>query len=276
MNYNQSETASGTERDPRRSDSAMIAELLARLDRKQEESKQEEVHRSIDLIELFYYLLSKLRYIVLGMVLGGILLGIYGGLLVTPIYEATSKIYIMGSTGSSILTDLQIGSALAQDYQEVFKTWEVHQMVNESLGTSYGYTELENMVSIDNPGDTHIISITVSNPDPQAAADIANAYADAAKTFIAQTMDTDEPNTFSYALVPSKAGGISTTGYIIRGILLGTAVACVWLILNFLLDSRPKTPEDIMRYANIPTLAVFPANPSLSGDRAHRKKERKL
>ncbi len=276
MNYNQSETASGTERDRHRSDSALVAELLARLDRKQEVKNQEEAHRSIDLIELFYYLLSKLRFIVLGMVLGGMLLGIYGGLLVTPIYEATSKIYIMGSTGSSILTDLQIGSALAQDYQEVFKTWEVHQMVNESLGTSYGYTELEKMVAIDNPDDTHIISITVSNPDPQTAADIANAYADASKTFIARTMDTDEPNTFSYALVPTKASGISTTGYIIRGILLGTVVACVWLVLNFLLDSRPKTPEDIMRYANIPTLAVFPANPNLSGDREHRKKERKL
>ncbi len=276
MNYNQSETASGTERDRHRSDSALVAELLARLDRKQEVKNQEEAHRSIDLIELFYYLLSKLRFIVLGMVLGGMLLGIYGGLLVTPIYEATSKIYIMGSTGSSILTDLQIGSALAQDYQEVFKTWEVHQMVNESLGTSYNYTDLEKMVTIDNPDGTHIISITVSNPDPQTAADIANAYADASKTFIARTMDTDEPNTFSYALVPTKASGISTTGYIIRGILLGTVVACVWLVLNFLLDSRPKTPEDIMRYANIPTLAVFPANPNLSGDREHRKKERKL
>ena len=284
MNYNRTEPSGKTEKQRQSGEAELLAEILSRMDAKQKDgqsgssqnSENSNATQSINLVELFYYMLTKVHVIVIGMVVGALALGMYASARVTPIYSATAKLYIIGTTGNSILSDLQIGSSLAMDYQEVFQTWEVHQMVNESLGTSYSYTDLEKMVTIDNPDDTHIISITVSNPDPQTAADIANAYADASKTFIAQTMDTDEPNTFSYALVPTKASGISTTGYIIRGILLGTVVACFWLVLNFLLDSRPKTPEDIMRYANIPTLAVFPANPNLSGDREHRKKERKL
>ena len=85
-------------------------------------------------------------------------------------------------------------------------------------------------------------------------------------------MDTDEPSTFSIALVPSVAGGTSITGYIIRGILLGTVLAGGILVLIFLLDNRPKSPEDIMRYANISTLAVIPNHPELSGDKQHRSK----
>jgi capsular polysaccharide biosynthesis protein len=44
------------------------------------------------------------------------------------------------------------------------------------------------------------------------------------------------------------------------------------LVLAFMLDNGPKSPEDIMRYANIPTLAVVPANPELSGVKKKRKK----
>ena len=233
--------------------------------------KTDEV-QTISLEELFYYLLSRMHLILLVMAAGGILLGCFAAWWVTPIYTATSKLYLMGNTGSSIITDLQIGTSLTMDYQEVFKTWEVHQMVNEELGTDYSYTALQNMLTISNPDDTRIIYITVRNPDPQAAADIANAYADAAKKFIVDIMNTDEPSTFSVALVPSTASSIGVSGYVIRGILMGTVLAVGILVLAFMLDNGPKSPEDIMRYANIPTLAVVPANPELSGVKKKRKK----
>ena len=85
-------------------------------------------------------------------------------------------------------------------------------------------------------------------------------------------MDMDEPSSFSIALVPSVAGGISVTGYIIRGILLSTVLVGGILVLIFLLDNRPKSPDDIMRCANIPTLAVIPKHPELSGDKKHKRK----
>jgi len=178
----------------------------------------------------------------------------------------------MGTTGSSIIADLQIGTVLTMDYQEVFKTWEVHQMVNEELGTDYSYSMLQSMITVSNPEDTRVLYITARHPDSQTAADIANAYASAAKRFIVQTMQTDEPSTFSIALVPGMASGGGVTGYVIRGILLGTVLVCGLLVLIFLLDNRPKSPDDIMRCANLPTLVVIPANSELSGFRRHGRK----
>ena len=89
---------------------------------------------------------------------------------------------------------------------------------------------------------------------------------------ILETMDTDEPSTFSVALVPSVASSTSITDYVLRGILLGTMAVIGILVLIFLLDNRPKSPEDIMQAANIPTLAVIPSHPELSGDREHRRR----
>ena len=280
MNYNPNEPSDRMDAERRSTEAELFAEILSRMDGKQQGGQSGAAQtagnqpqaKTIDLVELFYYLLSKLHFLLLGMIAGAVLLGAYASSSITPIYTATSKLYIMGTTGSSIIADLQIGTVLTMDYQEVFKTWEVHQMVNEALGTNYSYSALQNMISVSNPEDTRILYITARHPDSQTAADIANAYAAAAKRFIVQTMKTDEPSTFSIALVPGTASGGGVTGYVIRGILLGTVLAGGVLVLVFLLDSRPKSPEDVMRYANIPTLAVIPASPHLSGAKTRGRK----
>ena len=269
MNNNYNNTDSEAQRTH---DEQMFARILSRMSEQDTDSTAPQggkvgARQTIDLVELFYYLLARVHVIILGMVLGGVLLGFYAANSITPMYSATSKLYIMGTTGSSIIADLQIGSVLTMDYQEVFQTWEVHELVNEELGTNYSYSTLQSLITVTNPEDTRVLYITARHPDAQTAADIANAYAVAAKKFIVQTMNTDEPSTFSIALVPSVSSGNGVTSYVIRGILLGTVLAGGILVLIFLLDSRPKSPEDIMRYANIPTLAVVPANPNLSGSK---------
>lgn len=269
MNNNYNNTDSEAQRTQ---DEQMFARILSRMSEQDTDSTAPQggkvgARQTIDLVELFYYLLARVHVIILGMVLGGVLLGFYAANSITPMYSATSKLYIMGTTGSSIIADLQIGSVLTMDYQEVFQTWEVHELVNEELGTNYSYSTLQSLITVTNPEDTRVLYITARHPDAQTAADIANAYAVAAKKFIVQTMNTDEPSTFSIALVPSVSSGNGVTSYVIRGILLGTVLAGGILVLIFLLDSRPKSPEDIMRYANIPTLAVVPANPNLSGSK---------
>lgn len=244
-------------------EAALCAELLMKLTAEEQQkhagrqSAPNGQPKTIDLVELMYYLLTKLHYILLGALIFALLAGM-GAAGSTPIYTATSKLYIVGQSGSSILADLQVGSYLTMDYQEVFKTWEVHQMVNEALGTDYSYSMLQGMIMVENPEDTQVLYITVRHPDAQMAADIANAYGNAAKRFITQTMGTDEPSTFSVALVPSVASSRSVTSSVVRGILLGTVLAVGVLVLLFLMDNRPKSPEDIMKTAGIPTLAVIP------------------
>lgn len=264
MNYrdmDQGETDG--KRRARQQEAELCAELLLKLTAEEQQKRAgrqaapNEHPQMLDLIELMYYLLTKLHYILLGALIFA-LLGGMGAAGSTPIYTATSKLYIVGQSGMSILTDLQIGSFLTMDYQEVFKTWEVHQMVNDELGTDYSYSMLQGMVTVENPEGTQVLYITVRNPDAQMAADIANAYGNAAKRFITQTMGTDEPSTFSVALVPSVASSRSVTSGVVRGILLGTALVVGVLVLLFLMDNRPKSPEDIMKAAGIPTLAVIP------------------
>ena len=273
----------GNEGDQERisAEARLFEEIISRLDAKQSASAANQAPAqagnqpmTIDLIELFYYCLSKCHLVVIAALLGAILMGVSNVYLSQPVYTATSKLFIVGQTEESVILDLQIGTVLTMDYQEVFKTWEVHQMVNDLLKTEYPYSMLQSMLTVTNPEDTRILYITVRNTDAEMAADIANAYAVAAKQFITESMLTDEPTTFSVALVPSVASSSSTTSQIIKGFLLGTVLAGGLLVLAFVLDTRPKSPEDIMNCSGLPTLAVIPVG--LEGTGKHKRSGKKV
>lgn len=48
---------------------------------------------------------------------------------------------------------------------------------------------MQSMLTVSNPEDTRVLYITVTYPDEKMAAEIANSYAEAAKTFIIKNMD---------------------------------------------------------------------------------------
>ncbi len=222
----------------------------------------EDQGREIDLVALFWHVVGEIRWVILAAILGTLVAGIYAFFFHVPVYSATSKLYIL-STGESVvnLSDLQIGSSLANDYTEVFKTWEVHQMVREGLGLDpavYSYGFMQRNLSISNPTSTRLLYITYKDTNREMAANIANAYAEAGKKFIVDVMNTKEPSKFSMALTPSSPTGRGKTTYVILGFLIGTVLALAVLVAMFLLDDRPRTPDEITKVTGLPVLAVIP------------------
>ena len=88
-------------------------------------------YSGIDWISVLFRLLEKIHWIVLAALAGALLAWFYATGIVTPVYQATSKIFIAGSDTTLSISDLQLGSTLAVDYQEVLKIWHVHELVDE-------------------------------------------------------------------------------------------------------------------------------------------------
>ena len=182
-----------------------------------EQKPQQPEVKTIDLIGLFFAILEKFWLVAICAIMGALVMGWMAGKGVT-MYTATSKLYIVDtSSGSLNISNLQLGTVLTLDYQEVFKTWEVHEMVIDDLELPYTYSEMQSMLTITNPEDTRILYITVPYPDAKMAADIANSYAKAAKQFIINTMRGEEPSSFSIALEPSVGRSVSRSNRIIMG-----------------------------------------------------------
>lgn len=214
----------------------------------------------IDLLELFYYLLENIKLLIIAAATGAVFMLLLSLFVLTPKYEATAKLYVMSQSDSAInLSDLQIGSYLTSDYQEVFKAWEVHEQVLQNLGLDYTYEELEGMLEITNPSDTRMLYITVNSSDPKEATDMANEYARVARDYIYNMMGTDEPSFFSVALEPLDPVSPRKALNTILGLLVAGLIMAAILVVRFIRDDKIKTADDITKYIGIPTLAIVPA-----------------
>ena len=212
----------------------------------------------IDLGALFYRFLEKIHWILLTALVGAAIAGVVVFKFITPIYEATAKIYIVGSDTTISLSDLQIGSNLAADYQEVFKNWHVHELVDKRLNLDYSYSKLAGMITITNPQNTHVLYVTVKSPDPEEAKIIADTYAQVAREFIATKMDMREPNIFEEAKLPDKPVTPKKTRDIVIGFALGALLAMAVIAIKFFSDDRIMTSEDITKVGNLATLGMVP------------------
>lgn len=222
----------------------------------------------IDLMELMYRLLERAKQIVVIAVLAALLTAVWTLFLVNPKYTATSKLYVLNPSDNVLnLSDLQIGSYLAADYKEVFSNWHVHEMVLQRTGLNYTYEQLGDMVSITNPSGTRILYISIISESADEAKLMADTYAAVAQEFISTTMDTEQPNLFEEALKPTTPSSPNKTRNIILGFLVGAIFAIIGFTIQFLLDDRIRTEEDVEKYFGMPSLGMMP---KLSRDASSR------
>lgn len=233
--------------------------------------EREDDEAQIDLMELFYRLIEKMRYIVTATVACALAAALITMLFIAPKYTATAKLYVKNGSGSGInLSDLQIGNYLASDYTEVFSNWHVHEQVIENLNLPYDYDQMDEMIDITNPSDTRILYINVTSKDAREAQQIANEYARVAQEFIADKMETSEPSLFEEALLPSRPTSPSLTMNTLLGFFVGLLCSCGFFVVQFLLDDRIRTSEDIERISGLTTLGMMPVQ---SAERARQEKK---
>ena len=213
----------------------------------------------IDLVEIFYLLWNNIFKIILCMLLGAVLAFSYSRFLITPLYKATSKMYINTSSKTVVdISDLQISNQLRGDYKALMTSRELMDAVIKDLDLDYTTKQLNQMISIDNPTDTRIITVTVTSPKPVEAADIANDLANRAKDFLPEIMKSEDPIVYESALVPDRKASPSNSRNTIIGALIGAVLSCGLLIVRYLMNDTIVTPDDTLKYLGVQPLAVIP------------------
>lgn len=213
----------------------------------------------IDLMEIGYLLWNHILMILLCLVIGAAGAFAFTKFCITKQYTATTSMYIVGDTDSLVdLSSLQIGSQIKGDYQELIKSEDIMQEIIDDLGLDITYGTLISKVTITNPSDTHIIKISVQDPDPQMAADIANQIASVAKKKLPEIMKITAPEIYNKAKAPAGASSPNTMKNTALGGFVVAMIYCAYLIINFLLNDTFVTPEDINRVFGVQPIAVVP------------------
>lgn len=243
--------------------------------------KENEDEVEINLLELVSFYWARKGIIIAGFLLGAVLMGLITYYLITPRYTAVSKLYMVSASSDSIvdLTDLNIGTSLSTDYEELLRVRPIFEEVIEKEKLPYTYEQLLDMVSVSTVADTRILSISVESTKPEEAMKIANRLADMAVSELPKLMDTSKPNIAERAILPEKKSSPSLSRNTIIGALAGMALVLAVLTFFYMTDDTMKSAEDIEKEFGIMPLTVIPEGDveAISDDREKeiQKKKRK-
>lgn len=225
-----------------------------------EKTYQDDDEIEIDLIGLFLALKKKLWLIVLMTILGGGATGAYSYFVIPPTYESTSMMYVLSKeTTLASLADLQIGSQLTADYQVMITSRPVMEEVIENLGLNLTYKELKEKLSINNPSNTRIISLTIEDGDPVRAKTIVDEVATVSSNYIGDIMELVPPKLIETGVIPIEKSSPNHKKNTLIGALVGAMLVSGIVVLKTILNDSIKSEDDVERRLGLTVLAVVPA-----------------
>lgn len=186
----------------------------------------------------------------------------YSLFIATPKYNSTTRVYVVNQKkdNQAITTqDVQLGTLLVKDYKEIILSNSVMSDVVAKNKLQITPGELAKKISVDAPKDTRIISITVTDKDPQKARDLANAVREVSADKIKEVTKIEDVTTLEQAeaaLTPSSPNVFKNS---VLAALLGLILAVGGVVLIELMDDRIKRPEDIEETMDLVLLGVIPS-----------------
>lgn len=244
-----------------------------------EKKRNDNEEMEIDLLELLMVMKKHLSAILLAGIVGLVIMFAYTSFLVTPLYSASSMMYVMpdnsNSMNSSTLSDLQVGQQLTSDYSSMIKSRSFMEDVIKKLNLTIDYQRLLEKVEVTNPTDSRILQVTVNDPNPQIAADIANEVASVAESRLKEITGTQAIKIYEEAAVLDRPSSPSLKKNCALGLLAGLVLAMAVITILYLLDDTIKTEDDIEKYLGMTTLAVLPYNGRKQQRQAQKHKKQR-
>ena len=220
----------------------------------------------IDLWEILKVLLHRAWAIILAAVIcGGIAFG-YTFLLVDPLYEASTLLYVnnsdisVGASSFSISSaDLTAAQKLVETYIVILNSRTALNEVIEEANLPYEYDELKRMISASAVNATEVFEVVVTSKDPAEAEKIANTIANVLPDKISDIVLGSDVRIVDYAVIPSHRSSPSYTRNTAIGILIGVVFCAVIVVLMHLFDENIHTEDYLTQtYPDIPLLSVIP------------------
>ena len=213
----------------------------------------------IDLLELLREFRRRI-WIILGViVLFGGVAGAFSKFVLTPQFKSTAMVYILSKeTTLTSLADLQIGSQLTKDYKIIVTSRRVLNQVIDEMELGLTYKDLKEKVTIDNPQDTRILSISVEDPDPNMAKMIADKIATVSSDYIGDIMEMVPPKLIEEGEEPVLKSSPSNAKNALIGGLLGAVLICGLITVQVVMNDTIRTEEDVTKYLGLSVLASVP------------------
>ncbi len=205
----------------------------------------------------YWRLIVQNRLIIAVSTLVGLIAAIAITFTTTPLYESQAEIFVSTPASTLDISALATGSSFSQQrvksYAQIVDSPLTLEPVIRELGLKMTWTELAGMITASAPLDTVLITLTVTDTDPQRAADIANAVADQFGVTVSDLelhgIGIDSPvkvSTVESALPAEAPASPKKAINLALGLLLGFGLGIGLASLRKLLDNTVKNEDDLL------------------------------
>jgi capsular polysaccharide biosynthesis protein len=219
------------------------------------------MEETLNLEDILEVIKKNLWMIISLMLLFGAIAAFATALLMTPQYEANTQILVSQSENAESVNnqDIQASLQLINTYRDIILSPTVLDDVVDSLGLEQSTGALANQITVNNQDQSQVITVTVSDENPQNAEVIANEIALVFQDRITEVMNVDNVSILAEANVGDDPSPVSPQPLVniaiglILGALLGVGIA----FLRAFLDKRVTTEEEIEKHLDLPVLGTI-------------------
>ena len=175
-------------------------------------------------------------------------------------YSSEATIYItpkVTEQGTIDYNSIQTNSKMVNNYMEILKGETILTKVAKQVGLE-SYEEIQDTLTITNPENTELISISAETTDPELSQQIVSLTV---STFTEDMMDILNLNNVTIineAKVNTDPVSPSKAKFTILGFGIGLVVSCGYVCITYLFDKRLRTRDEAENFLGIPVLATVP------------------
>lgn len=220
------------------------------------------MEETISLKELMQTIRKRLRLILSITFIAVLITGVISYFVLTPVYQASTQLLVNQSKGQQTpyqYNEVQTNLQLINTYNVIIKSPAILEEVIKDLDLHMTVNELVSKITVQNETNSQVVNLSVTDPNPAKAAEIANKIAEVFKTQIVKIMSVDNVSILSKATVASHPSPVKPKPVLniaialVVGLMVGVGLA---FLLEYL-DNTVKTEQDIEQLIGVPVLGVI-------------------
>lgn len=212
------------------------------------------------LLELLHLLRKHLKLVIVLPLACMIAVGAYSYVAMPNTYSATVSMYVLvkqeNANSNSLSSDLSASQMVTNDVATLLKS---DRVVNETA-SALGLDSLKAYkTSITSSTTSRVLSLEVTGPDAEMAANVANKMADEVSSVAHDVMNVDSVNVVDSAKVPTAPSGPKRPLFMAIGLLGGLFVAVAIVVVSDMLNTKVRDEEELEELLGLPVIGRIPA-----------------
>lgn len=220
------------------------------------------MEETISLRELMQTIRKRLNLIVLITMAAVLVSGIVSFFVMTPIYQSSTQILVNQAKSDQPVVnpgEIQTNLQLINTYNVIMKSPAILDQVISDLDLDMTVGQLNEKITVQSETDSQVVNVSVQDPNPNKAAEIANQVAAVFEKEIVDIMNVDNVSILAKAEVGENTSPVKPQPLLniaialVVGLMVGVGVA---FLLEYL-DNTVKTEQDVERMLELPVLGVI-------------------